>query len=162
MGPIAASRRVPAPIGAVFGFLAVLENHWRLTDRWITVLSLDGGGDHGSPAQGGVVRMRGPLGISRTARTRVVGAEPPLGMHGTADVSARTRAAVTWSFADREGATDVLLSAEVTQASVVDRALLAFGGAAWMRRRFRSVLANLEAVVAAERAERARAYAPRQ
>jgi hypothetical protein len=107
--------------------------------------------------------MRGPLGLSRTARTRVVGAEPPLAMHGSAAVGGRTRAAVTWAFADRDGATEVRLSAEVTAASAVDRALLALGGRAWMRRRFRSVLANLEGVVAEEAAAREEAgYAPRQ
>src|SRR5919109_3010214 len=36
---------VEAPRDAVFEFLASLENHWRLADRWIEVLSLERSGE---------------------------------------------------------------------------------------------------------------------
>ena len=149
-GEIVATRHVPARIEAVFGYLSRLENHWRLADRWIDVLELRSppGGPKDAPADRGRVRIRGPLGIGRTARTLVIGAEPPLGMHGSAEVGAGTRAHVSWSFADRDGATEVSLSSVVERTSAFDRLLLALGGRAWLRRRFRSVLANLEALFA--------------
>jgi hypothetical protein len=144
--PIAAIGTVPARVGEVFGFLSRLENHWRLADRWIEVLSLESPAGGSTPADRGRVRMRGPLGIHRTARTMVVGAEPLIGMHGTAAVGGGTTAAISWSFADRGGVTEVRLEAEIERATTIDRLLLALGGRVWLRRRFRSVLANLVAV----------------
>ena len=63
---IAAERVVAAPPRAVFSFLADLENHWLLTDRFVEVLTLERPAD-GGPAHGGTVRMRGPFGLGRTA-----------------------------------------------------------------------------------------------
>lgn len=85
---VAAERVVAAPLPAVFDFLADLENHWLLTDRFVEVLTLErpaGGG----PAHGGRVRIRGPLGIVRTAETRVAEAHPPRWIAGTASVGGR-------------------------------------------------------------------------
>jgi hypothetical protein len=149
-GAIAASAALPAPVMDVFRFLARLENHWRLADRWIEVVSLEvpPGAPPGASADRGRVRIRGPLGIRRTARTTVVGAEPPLAMHGTAEVGGTTKAAISWSFADRGELTEVRLEAEIERSAALDRLLLAVGGRMWLRRRFRSVLVNLLAVFA--------------
>lgn len=76
---------------AVFGFLADLENHWLLTDRFVEVLTLDRSPD-GGPAHGGRVRIRGPLGLARTAETRVAEADPPHSIAGTAAVGRRFEA----------------------------------------------------------------------
>jgi len=132
--PISATAVVPATPEAVFRFLSRLENHWKLADRWIDVIELDDGS--------GRVRMRGPLGLSRTARTVVVDAQPDSVMHGTAELDG-TRALIAWELYEVANGTEVRLSAEIEKASVFDRLLLLFGGAAWMRRRFEAILENL-------------------
>ena len=63
MTDIGASEVVPAPREAVFEFLSDLGNHWAVAGRWIEVVAVDGKGD------GGHVRIRGPLGLHRTAVT---------------------------------------------------------------------------------------------
>jgi Polyketide cyclase / dehydrase and lipid transport len=132
---IAASGVVPAAPEAVFRFLSKLENHWRLADRWIEVLET---GD-----SSGRVRMRGPLGLRRTAHTRVEDAEPDHLMHGTAELSGGTVAQIAWELNEDAGGTGVRLSADLERASLPDRLVLALGGAAWMRRRFERILETL-------------------
>jgi hypothetical protein len=92
---IGAVALVAAPPAEVFAFLADLENHWRLTDRFVEVVELDGpsGARHG-----GRVRVRGPLGLRRTAVTRVMEADEPRSMRGTAELRG-TRAEVRWTLA---------------------------------------------------------------
>ena len=139
---IAAEGTVAAPSREVFDFLARLENHWQLADRWIEVASLESDGD-GARANGGAVAVRGPLGLSRTVRTRVLAAEPPRRLRGRAEVGGRTRASITWSLADAGEATRVRLEAEVERIGAVDRVLWALGGRRWMLRRFEAVIAGL-------------------
>jgi hypothetical protein len=134
---IAASSVVPAAPEAVFRFLSRLENHWALADRWIEVVELDDGS--------GRVRMHGPLGLRRTARTIVLDAEPDHVMHGTAELSFGTRAVIAWELSEDAEGTGVRLSADVQKAAVMDRLLLALGGARWMRRRFDRILERLAA-----------------
>jgi uncharacterized protein YndB with AHSA1/START domain len=139
---VVAERVVAAPLAAVFDFLADLENHWLLTDRFVEVLTLErpaGGG----PAHGGRVRIRGPLGITRTAETRVAEAHPLRWIAGTASVGERTDAQVRWTLAPEAGRTLVRLEAEVQRAGAVETLLLAAGGRRWLGRRFDSVLATL-------------------
>jgi uncharacterized protein YndB with AHSA1/START domain len=64
---IAVERAVAAPPERVFDFLADLRNHWRLERRF---LELDERG-----ADGGRIRSKGPLGLSRRVETRVLEAE---------------------------------------------------------------------------------------
>jgi hypothetical protein len=142
-GGIGAEEVVHAPPAAVFGFLARLDNHWELADRWIRVVSLDSAGGDGAPADGGAVRVRGPLGLSRTVRTRVLAADPPGRLRGSAEVGRRTRAAITWSLSGEGDATRVRLRADVERMGTVDRVLWALGGRRWMRRRFGAVLGAL-------------------
>lgn len=147
---IAAEGTVAAPSQEVFDFLARLENHWQLADRWIEVASLDGDGD-GAGANGGAVTVRGPLGLSRTVRTRVLAAEPPRRLWGRAEVGDGTRASITWSLTDAGETTRVRLDAEVERIGAVDRALWALGGRRWMLRRFEAVIAGLRRRFAAVR-----------
>jgi len=136
---IAASEVVPAPREAVFAFLSDLHNHWAVAGRWIEVVALDGGGD------GGRVRIRGPLGVRRTAVTSVERVDPPERLEGTARLG-RTEARVAWTLHEqRHGATEVRLVATVVRAGPLDRAVLALGGASWMRRLFAATLAHLAA-----------------
>ena len=138
---IEATALVAAPPEEVFAFLADLGNHWIVADRFVEVLDLHG--SDGARAEGGQVRVRGPLGIRRTATTRVVATRAPRLLIGTAEVGAGTRARVSWSLAAHLGSTRVRLAATVERAAPADRALLALGGRWWLRRRFASTLDGL-------------------
>jgi uncharacterized protein YndB with AHSA1/START domain len=134
---IEAAALVAAPPEEVFEFLSDLANHWRLTDRQVKVLSLNGTND------GGVVRIRGPLGLSRTAHTRVTASREPRLIIGIAELDGGTRARVSWTLAGRANKTRVRLAADVEHATPRDRLLLALGGKVWMRRMFRRTLGQL-------------------
>ncbi len=134
---IEAAALIPAPPEEVFEFLCDLANHWRLAGRHLTVVSLSDGGD------GGVVRINGPLGMRRTARTQVTASRQPRLMIGIAELEGGTRARVSWTLAGRMNQTRVRLAADVEHASALDRLLLALGGRLWMRRVFRHALARL-------------------
>jgi hypothetical protein len=139
---VTASRLVRAPRMDVFEFLRHLENHWLLADRFIEVLELERSLD--GSAHGGRVRMRGPLGLRRTATTRVTATDSDCEISGTAELAGGTRARVSWSLAD-EGATitRVSLGAEVERAVRIDRLLLQLGGRRWVAGRFAAILDRL-------------------
>jgi hypothetical protein len=146
--PVAsAEREIAAPAGTLFAYLADLEQHWQLADRFIEVVSLERP-PPGGPARGGVVRMCGPLGLRRTARTQVADVHAPTRLSGTAQVGA-TVATVSWWLEPLGERTRVRLEATVVRASPLDRVLLALGGGRWLARRFRAILATLERRVAA-------------
>lgn len=134
---------VRAPREAVFAFLADLENHWRLAQPFVQVLELSG--PEGA-RDGGRVRIRGPLGVGRVARTRVEEVSAPERLRGRADVGA-TAAAVCWTLEPAGAHTHVTLAAEVVRATALDRMLLAAGGGWWLRRRFAATLARLDALL---------------
>jgi hypothetical protein len=132
---------VGAPPEEVFAFLADLGNHWIVADRFVEVVDLHRAG--GDPADGGQVRLRGPLGVRRTVTTRVVAAKAPRLLIGTAEIAPRTRARVSWALAGHADDTRVRLAASVERASALDRALLRLGGRWWLRRRFEATLDRL-------------------
>ena len=127
---IEATRVVPHPPAEVFDFLADLRNHWQL--------------DPAFAVRDGCIRVRGPLGMWREARTEVVSLEPPRRLRGQATIGGATAASVTWDVARDGRGSIVRLAAEVHRASPLDRALLALGGRWWLRRRFARVLAALD------------------
>jgi hypothetical protein len=137
---IAAKDLVPASPESVFAFLSDLDDHWLLAGRFIEVVELEG--PPGSRT-GGRVRMRGPLGVRRTVTTDVAEIRNPGLIRGTARVGPTTEARVEWTLVAEAGETRVRLAAAVTRASLFDRAVLALGGAWWLRRRFRQILAVL-------------------
>ncbi len=143
MTHVAAERDVAAPAATIFAYLADLEQHWQLADRFIEVVSLEPS-PAGAPARGGVVRMRGPLGIGRVAHTRVIEADPPTTLAGSAEVGSGTVARVSWTLRPAGDRTHVRLEATVERASPLDRALLALGGGRWLERRFATILQTLE------------------
>jgi uncharacterized protein YndB with AHSA1/START domain len=134
---IEATALIPAPPEEVFEFLCDLANHWRLADRHLRVVALDGDKD------GAVVRIRGPLGVRRTAHTHVTASRRPRLVIGVAELGDGTRARVSWTLAGRMNQTRVRLAADVENATPLDRMLLALGGRIWMRRVFRHALARL-------------------
>ncbi|MEA2493746.1 MAG: hypothetical protein QOJ29_1657 [Thermoleophilaceae bacterium] len=133
---ITASRVVSATPEAVFRFLLELDNHWKLTGRWVEAVDIGDGS--------GRVRIHGPLGLRRTARTTVVDAHPDHLMHGTAELSGGTLAQIAWELSEDANGTAVRLTAEVEHATLPDRMLLSLGGQAWMTRRFDAILARLD------------------
>jgi uncharacterized protein YndB with AHSA1/START domain len=145
-GEIEAVALVPAAPEEVFAFLSDLENHWRLLDTHVDVLELDG-----TPPDRAVVRLRGPLGVRRTVRTRVTATREPRLIIGVAELSDTTRALVSWTLAGRLGDTRVRLAAEVEHAEPFDRLLLRVGGRAWLERRFAYGLERLAERFSAER-----------
>src|SRR5256714_15246333 len=96
---VEAAALVPAAPEDVFAFLSDLRNHWRLADRFVEVVTLET--SEGGAADGGTVRVRGPLGLRRTATTRVVAAREPRLMIGTAELPGGTRARVSWGLGKR-------------------------------------------------------------
>jgi hypothetical protein len=140
---VEAAALVPASPEEVFAFLDDLGNHWIVADRFVEVVDLHR--PDGERAEGGAVRLRGPLGVRRTVVTRVVAVRPPRLLIGTAAVGEHTRARVSWTLAGANGSTQVRLAAAVERASRLDRALLALGGRWWLRRRFAATLEGLVA-----------------
>ena len=92
---------------------------------------------------GGRILIRGPLGITREARTEVVEAEAPSRLVGRA-VLGTTVGEVVWKILPEGDGSLVSLSAEVKHASIADGLLLGLGGRSWLRRRFANVLATLD------------------
>lgn len=153
---IIASSHVPAPRRLVFAFLADRNNHWHLAGRRIEPLEIE---QDGAGQLSGLVVIRGPLGVRRRARTRVVEVREPMLLGGVAELGRRTAAVVRWDLGEVDGgaATRVELSASVTAASPLDRLLLALGGRIWMEHVFATTLQLL-----AERLRGAEEPAPLQ
>jgi hypothetical protein len=92
------------------------------------------------------VRIHGPFGLSRLARTRVLSADEPREVRGRADVGRGTVGAVRWLVEPAGDGSRVTLAAEVERASLLDRAILALGGRLILRRGFHEALAQLARV----------------
>jgi hypothetical protein len=92
--PIASSRLVPAPPDTVFRYLEDLAHHEGLAPHAADLMTLcrrPWGLDRA------IVRLRGPLGLRRTATTELVRTEPPRLLVGRAMLGSRTTASVTWT-----------------------------------------------------------------
>jgi uncharacterized protein YndB with AHSA1/START domain len=136
---IAAEREVSAPPERVFEFLSDLRNHWRLEERFLELEDVG--------PRGGVIRVTGPLGLSRRARTQVLEAEPPSRVAGRADLRGGTVGLVAWEIAPAGTGSRVRLSAQIPNASLPDRLFLALGGRRWFRGLFERALETLDAVL---------------
>ncbi|HEY3019321.1 MAG TPA: SRPBCC family protein [Solirubrobacteraceae bacterium] len=134
---VRADHVVAHPPERVYAFLAQLDNHWHLSDRYLRLERVSGDG------RGGRIVIRTPLGLRRTARTVVTTAREPHAFGGTAVVGRRTRAQARWSIEPLDDGARVGLEAIVSSASTPDRLLLALGGRWWLRRSFARVLARL-------------------
>jgi uncharacterized protein YndB with AHSA1/START domain len=121
----------------VFSFLDDLRNHWRLSRCFVEVERVDRDGD------GAWVRIRGPLGLARHARTRIDHTEPPRLLRGRAEVGRGTVGLIRWTVEPRGTGSRVALEAEVVQASVLDRCVLALGGRRWLTRGLREAVDQL-------------------
>lgn len=154
---ISARRRVPAGAAETFAFLAAPVTHRRLRVRGIALLSLDGD----DLLSGGVIGLRGPLGLRRTVRTHVALHQPVTRLAATALVDSGTAAHVSWTLREqRDGTTIVELTAMLGPVAPVDRLLLAAGGRFWVRRLFAATLRRLAAELACAPPQRARCPDP--
>lgn len=145
MRSAAASAEVGAPVDEVFGFLADLDNHWRLASRWIEVVTLESNGDR---ADGATVRLSGPLGLARTVRTQVDHIVPPSAIRGRGR-SGRTDAEVAWRLAPAPAGTRVWVEVRLLRASGADRLIWLAFGRAWLARRLQLTVGGLDGVLAA-------------
>jgi uncharacterized protein YndB with AHSA1/START domain len=137
---ISAERSVSASPERVFEFLSDLRNHWRLEDQaFVGLEELD--------KFGGIIGLRGPFGLSRKVRTRVLESVPFTRVAGRADLSGGTVGLVAWEIRPEATGSTVRLSAEVAAASLSDRVFLLVIGRRWFRELFERTLANLESAL---------------
>jgi hypothetical protein len=134
---MAARRLVPHSAEHVYAFIARLENHWHLNDRYLRLEHLS------ADRRAGRIAIRSPLGLRRTARTNVTTAHEPVRFGGTAAIGRQTTARVHWNITPHEHGATVTLEATVLAAAPLDRLLLTLGGRRWLRRRFHHVLDRL-------------------
>jgi hypothetical protein len=132
-----AEARIDRSPERIFAFLADMRNHWQLSRRFAELEMLD------MDVGGGRVRIRGPLGLSRVARTRVVSSEEPRRLLGRAEIGKGTIGSVRWEIAPAGDGSLVTLSAMVERAAPLDRVLLGLGGAWWLRRILREAVNRL-------------------
>jgi hypothetical protein len=128
-----------------FGLLAELDQHWRFAGDFVDVLRLDG---PAGARTGGVLRVRGPLGIRRTATTCLVSARAPCTLQGTATTAHGTSAWIDWTLSDAPSGTIVELTVTIVHAGTLDRVLLALGGRAWLRRQLAATLRRVSTAAA--------------
>jgi len=139
-----ASAEVRAPVDEVFGFLADLDNHWRLASRWIEVVTLQ---STGRRADGATVRLSGPLGLARTVQTQVERVTPPSEIRGRGR-SGRTHAEVAWRLEALPAGTRVAVEVRLLRASAADRLIWLAFGRAWLTRRLELTVGGLDDVLA--------------
>ncbi len=100
-------------------------------------------------SNGGRVRVKGPLGLSRVARTGVVATERPKLLRGSAEIGRRTHGAVRWEIVPAAEGSRVTFTATVERASFLDRILLACGGRWWLARLVDRAVKRLGASISA-------------
>jgi uncharacterized protein YndB with AHSA1/START domain len=137
---IRASGQVAAPIEAVFRELSDLDAHRELAAPHIEIVDL-----HGPPGArtGGVVRLNGPLGVQKTARTAVRSATFPHELSGKAWDGDGSSGTLTWRLAPDDERTLVTAELTVRAGSARDALLLAAGGRAWLRRCLTTAIGRL-------------------
>jgi hypothetical protein len=137
---IVARATVAAAPSDIFELLGDLDRHRELTDRGMRILTL-----HGPPGRrtGGIVELRGPMGVTRLARTRVHGGERGSRLWGTAETADGACALVQWRVEGAPDRTHVEVRLDVHARTWKDRTLLHLGGRAWLGARMRAALARL-------------------
>jgi hypothetical protein len=94
--------------------------------------------------------MRGPLGLGRVARTRVLEATPPnpvARLRGSAEMAGGTRGHVEWTIEPAGNGSRVTLSAVPEELGPLDAVLLRMGGWRWLERVLSSAVARLDEVI---------------
>jgi hypothetical protein len=137
---LSVARTIPTDPEIAFAFLSDLDNHWRLADRFVDVIRLEG--TPGSRT-GGEICIRGPLGIARTARTTLDTSHAPWLISGTARAGRETLVRVSWSLKPDPKGARVELTLTRLSTNPIDRLLLTIGGRRWLRQRLTKTLHRL-------------------
>lgn len=120
----------------------------------MSVVDVDAAETH---EDGAWIRVRGPFGISRVARTKIVRESAPSHdeaglLEGRADVQTGTSATVVWSLARSSAGTTVSLEVTIHCATLLDRVLIALGGLYWLKVRvLRRAISDLDRELAVQR-----------
>jgi Polyketide cyclase / dehydrase and lipid transport len=139
-----ASRALPVGPAETYAFLSEPSNHRRLTTSRIRLLELHETAD--GQLSGGLMLIRGPLGLRRLATTRLESVREPGHLAGTVRAGAGTELGVRWDLHPAAGGgTVAVLSASVGRLAPTDRLLLTAGGRRWIRRLFSATLDRLAA-----------------
>lgn len=133
---IRAARSIPATPERLFDFLGSLENHVVLIRDAADPAALDDGG-----AQ---IRLRGPLGLRRTVRTRLTYMRSPEAIGGTAEAGRLTHGRVRWSIQPSDGGSWVEVAVTAERLGPLDRLLLLLGGGRWLEKSLHTALEQLE------------------
>jgi hypothetical protein len=143
IGAMSARSIMAAPSAVIFSFLTDLENQCLLADDHTQPLMLDGppGARHSA-----TLRIRGPLGLRRRARARIVATAEPSHVITTVALG-RTVVRLRWTLSPLPASTGVELTAEIPALGLLDRALLAAGGRRTIARRLHTALATLAEIV---------------
>jgi hypothetical protein len=150
---ISARAVLAAPAADVFEFLANLRNHYRLASRFVDVDEIH---PESPTPEDGRIALRGPLGIEREARTKLLSTTPPAEgrqgvVEGLATVETGSGARIAWRLEPRGAETLVTLEAHVERAHGIDRMLLRLGARPWLRRILRHSLAQLDELLVSQR-----------
>jgi hypothetical protein len=137
---ISVNRSVSGPPATVFEFLADLDNHSALSDDNLVLVRLDGPPDSRT---GGVIELRGPLGLRRVVKTRLEKLTAQGQITGLARAGDGTAARVTWTIAEHPAGANVELTVDVLEATAADRLLLILTRR-WLRRRLAATVDRLE------------------
>jgi hypothetical protein len=141
---LSAAATISASPERVFAYLRRLDRHWALTGPRAVPLRAQDDGD------GYVLRLRGPVGIRRTVRTRIVSLREPALLVGRVEAGRRTRATLSWSITSCPGGSRVVLAARTDSLGLADRLLLLGGGRWWLGHTLRGALGRLQARLALE------------
>ena len=133
---VRATRPVAAAPERVFAFLDRLDRHFHLLGSRAE-LRVDG-------STGALVRLRGPAGLRRSARTSVVHSRAPESIVGLAVTNSGSRGVIRWSIraAGTGSIVEVLTRADML--APLDALLLALGGRRWLARSLELALAALD------------------
>jgi len=116
LGPVSVRRLIPASPAALFSFLCDLENQCLLAHDHTTPLRFDGppGARHGA-----ALRVRGPLGLRRKARARIVASAEPSQVIVGVELR-RTVVRLRWTLTPLPASTRVELTADIARAGILD------------------------------------------
>jgi hypothetical protein len=136
-----------APISrpSAFSLLADFDEHWRFAGDFVDVLGL-----YGPPGArtGALLRLRGPFGLRRTVRTRLVHVHAPATLVGRATAGRGTSARIAWALTASPLGITVELTVTDLRARGLDRALLRLGGRRWLRGQLAGTVQRFSAAAA--------------
>lgn len=120
---IRASRPIAAAPHDLAAFLADLANHFALCEELVEIESLDG--PPGASTRASVL-VKGPLGVRRRARTRLLGITVAH-VRGLAELDSGSQLRISWRLAPNRGTTTVTVELELREAHLLDGFLFTLG-----------------------------------